>query len=133
MPSLRHLLSATAVAAVLACGDSTGPNDGVTVATSAASYPVNSTVTYTITNPLIVAVVYGVCPRIERKTESTYQLVPADEPCAADAVALNARRAVTLTVPLPSAAAAGTYRLGVLLTTDDGNEVVYSPDFSVTN
>jgi hypothetical protein len=140
MPDPRHLVTPLKIGVALlallalpACG-STDPASGITITTDKASYTTAEPVVVTLTNTTSSEVGYSSCPeRWDHKVDTGYVRFEEFQECLVGSVPLPAGESATLSYTFPDGQPAGTWRIPIPITSDDGDKVgeARSKDFEV--
>ncbi len=136
-PSVLSVLTVLSVLLALPSCSSTDPTDlfaGVTATTDKASYTAAEPVVVTLTNTTSSEVGYCSCPeRWDHKVDTGYVRFEELQECLVGSVPLPAGESATLGYTFPDGQPAGTWRIPIPITSDDGDKVgeARSKDFEV--
>ena len=136
MLTLRQLSALSALSVLAACSstDPTDPFPGITITTDKASYTTAEPVVVTLTNTTSSEVGYSSCPeRWDHKVDTGYVRFEEFQECLVGSVPLPAGESATLSYTFPDGQPAGTWRIPIPITSDDGDKVgeARSKDFEV--
>jgi hypothetical protein len=136
MLTLRQLSALSALSVLAACSstDPTDPFPGITITTDKASYTTAEPVVVTLTNTTNSEVGYSSCPeRWDHKVDTGYVRFEEFQECLVGSVPLPAGESATLSYTFPDGQPAGTWRIPIPITSDDGDKVgeARSKDFEV--
>ncbi|HEU4799451.1 MAG TPA: hypothetical protein VFS94_02340 [Gemmatimonadales bacterium] len=122
----------TAVAALVTVGCNTEPLDSVSAETGFVTYQSDSDIVVTLTNASDVRISYVTCtPRWDRKTDDGYERIPVTHGCEDEVFYLLAGESVDIPYYFPAGHPLGTWRIAILVSSDDSSDEIYTNDFEM--